>query len=315
MRKELVVKDNALINASYTLSLVEQRLILLAVIEARETGRGINANDPLCIHAESYITQFNVQRNGAYKALKDACKDLFVRQFSYQENRKRGLAKVTSRWVSEIAYIDNAGCVELIFTPAIVPLITRLEKQFTSYELEQVSNLTTAYSVRLYEILIAWRSAGKTPVIDLVELRTQIGVLDTEYNKVADLKKRVLEPAILQINTHTDITVSYEQHKNGRNITGLSFKFKQKSDDKKKGSNSRQSKRDLDTVDIFAKITDAQRYFFGNKLARRIEMSEYSKGTESYEEFGKRIAEMLLDEQKFQTFLPLLIDEGLTWKS
>ena len=67
---ELVVKDNALINASYNLDLVEQRLILLAIIEARESGKGINANDPLIIHAESYINQFNVHRNGAYKALK-----------------------------------------------------------------------------------------------------------------------------------------------------------------------------------------------------------------------------------------------------
>jgi hypothetical protein len=45
--RELVVKDNALINASYNLDLVEQRLILLAIVEARESGKGINANDPL----------------------------------------------------------------------------------------------------------------------------------------------------------------------------------------------------------------------------------------------------------------------------
>ena len=43
---ELVVKDNALMNASYNLDLVEQRLILLAIVEARESGKGINANDP-----------------------------------------------------------------------------------------------------------------------------------------------------------------------------------------------------------------------------------------------------------------------------
>ncbi len=47
MKTELIVKDNALINASYNLDLVEQRLILLAIVEARESGKGINANDPL----------------------------------------------------------------------------------------------------------------------------------------------------------------------------------------------------------------------------------------------------------------------------
>lgn len=89
--KDLIVKDNALINASYNLDLVEQRLILLSIIEARESGKGINANDPLTIHAESYINHFNVHRNTAYQALKDACKDLFARQFSYQEQRGKGL--------------------------------------------------------------------------------------------------------------------------------------------------------------------------------------------------------------------------------
>ena len=67
---ELIVKDNALMNASYNLDLVEQRLILLVILEARESGKGINANDPLTVHAESYINQFGVHRTTAYQALK-----------------------------------------------------------------------------------------------------------------------------------------------------------------------------------------------------------------------------------------------------
>ena len=82
MKTELIVKDNALINASYNLDLVEQRLILLAIIEARESGKGINANDPLTVHADSYINHFDVHRNTAYQALKDACKDLFMATYA-----------------------------------------------------------------------------------------------------------------------------------------------------------------------------------------------------------------------------------------
>ena len=36
---DLIVKDNALMNASYNLDLVEQRLILLVILEARESGK------------------------------------------------------------------------------------------------------------------------------------------------------------------------------------------------------------------------------------------------------------------------------------
>ena len=109
---DLVVKDNALINASYNLDLVEQRLILLAIIEARQSGKGINANDPLTIHAESYINQFSAHRNTAYEGLKSACKALFSRYFTYQEPRGKAIANIQSRWVSQIAYIDEQAKVE-----------------------------------------------------------------------------------------------------------------------------------------------------------------------------------------------------------
>lgn len=303
MKTELVVKDNALINASYNLDLVEQRLILLAIVEARESGKGINANDPLTVHAESYINQFGVHRNTAYQALKDACDDLFARQFSYQSLSEKGnIINHKSRWVSEVAYIDNEAVVRLIFAPAIVPLITRLEEQFTKYEIQQISNLTSAYAVRLYEILIAWRSTGKTPLITMYDFRQKIGVLETEYKRMYDFKKYVLDIALKQVNEHTDIIVKVEQHKTGRSITGFSFSFKQK----KSATHSVESKRDPNTLDLFSKITDKQRHLFANKLSELPEMSKYSQGTESYQQFAVRIAAMLQDAEKFKELLPLL---------
>jgi len=227
--KPIVVKDNVLINASYNLGLVEQRLILLAIIEARESGRGINANDPLTIHADSYVNHFEVHRNTAYQSLKDACEDLFARQFSYQEKNKRGnIENIRSRWVSEIRYTDTEATVKLIFSPAIIPLITKLEKQFTSYDLKQIKGLNSAYAVRLYELLISWRSLGKTPIIEIQEFRQKMGVLDHEYTRSDNFKKWVITLPISQINKHTDITVDYEQHKIGRVITGFTFSFTQK---------------------------------------------------------------------------------------
>ncbi|AYA01542.1 RepB family plasmid replication initiator protein (plasmid) [Acinetobacter sp. WCHAc010034] len=304
--RDLVVKDNALINASYNLDLVEQRLILLAIVEARGSGKGINANDPLEVHADSYVNQFNVARQTAYQALKDACKDLFARQFSYQEINKRGnVENVLSRWVSEIRYIDDEATVKLIFAPAIVPLITRLEEQFTKYELQQISNLSSAYAVRLYELLIAWRSTGQTPVIELAEFRQKIGVLDDEYTRMGNFKDRVLNLAIAQVNEHTDINVKCEQHKKGRNISGFSFIFKQKKVITSKTSTS---------LELFSKMTDAQRHLFANKLSELPDMNKYSQGTESYTQFAVRIAEMLQDKERFEELLPYLRKVGFNTK-
>ena len=61
--------------------------------------------------------------------------------------------------------------LDLFLPPLLCLLITRLEEQFTKYEIQQTSNLTSAYAVRLYEILIAWRSTGKTPLITMYDFR------------------------------------------------------------------------------------------------------------------------------------------------
>ncbi|MFW1817597.1 replication initiation protein RepM [Acinetobacter guillouiae] len=307
MRNGLVVKDNALINASYNLELTEQRLIMLAIINARESGQGITADSKLEIHASDYAKLFNVSIDASYKALREAVNNLFNRQFSYIAEYKRTgkTGVVRSRWVSRIFYVDDLALLEITFAPDVVPLITRLEEHFTSYQAKQVAHLTSKYATRLYELLIAWREVGKVPPIEIGEFRNRLGLLDTEYTAMNNFKSRVLEPSIKQINEHTDITVTYEQHKKGRVISGFSFKLKQKQQAKKIEAN-----RDPDTADLFTKMTDAQRHMFSHKLSEMPEMSRYSHGTESYQQFAIRIAEMLLQPEKFRELYPLLEKAG-----
>ena len=306
MKNSLVVKDNALINASYNLELTEQRLIMLAIINARESGQGITADSKLEIHASDYAKLFNVSADASYKALREAVNNLFNRQFSYTaEYKKTGkVGIVRSRWVSRIFYVDDLALLEITFAPDVVPLITRLEEHFTKYEAKQVAHLTSKYATRLYELLIAWREVGKVPQLELSEFRNRLGLVDSEYTAMSDFKKRVLEPSIKQINEHTDITVTYEQHKKGRIISGFSFKFKQKQQPKA------EAKRDPNTPDFFIKMTDAQRHLFANKMSEMPEMSKYSQGTESYQQFAVRIAEMLLQPEKFRELYPILEKSG-----
>lgn len=307
MKNGLVVKDNALINASYNLETAEQRLIMLAVMNARETRQGITADSKLEIHASDYAKHFNVSKDAAYKVMKEAVNNLFERKFSYvAEYKKTGKTGIVrSRWVSRVFYVDTLAILEITFAPDVVPLVTRLEEHFTSYQLKQVSSLTSKYAIRLYELLISWREVGKTPQIELSEFRVKIGVENSEYERMHHFKARVLEPSIKQINKHTDITVTYEQHKKGRTIAGFSFRFKQKPKPK-----NIESKRDPNTADLFTKMTDAQRHLFAHKLSEMPEMSKYSQGTESYAQFSQRIADMLLKPEKIKEIAPFLVKAG-----
>uniref|UniRef100_UPI0012500E08 RepB family plasmid replication initiator protein n=1 Tax=Acinetobacter soli TaxID=487316 RepID=UPI0012500E08 len=95
---------------------------------------------------------------------------------------------VRSRWVSRIKYIDDAAILEITFAPDVVPLITRLEEHFTSYQIKQIAQLTSKYASRLYELLIAWRTTGKVPELELSEFRNRLGIASNEYTAMNNFK-------------------------------------------------------------------------------------------------------------------------------
>ena len=290
MKKELIVKNNALINASYSLELTEQRIILLAILKARENKTP--HNQELIVTAQSYITAFNVHRNTAYKTLKTACDNLFTRQFTYQRYNSNGnIEQVKTRWVQSVIYAENESYIKIKFTDEILPLVTMLEKHFTSYELQQVSSLKSVHSIRLYELLIQYRTVGKIE-ISLDDLRLKLGINESEYPRMDNFKNRVLDVGIQQINEHSDITVKYDQVKTGRQITGFIFTFKQKPSK----ATAQQIKRDDTTGDLFSinNMSDKQIAVFSKKLAELPELgSKYCPVGASAETFAQIIADEL----------------------
>ena len=86
-------------------------------------------------------------------------------------------------------------------------------------------------------------------------------------------KARVLELAVDEISSKTDITVDYEQHKKGRVITGFSFKFKQKkkteAETPKKGDSSpRIEKPSQIPVNIVKQPENAQKDGLGHRASK-----------------------------------------------
>lgn len=248
-KTELVVKSNRLNTAIQNLSLAEIRLIQLAIIDSREHNKGLNSDTPLRINAMRYAEVFDVSKQTAYEALIDAETNLFERRFTFMDERD---LKVKSRWISQATYLTGEGAIEVIFTPAVVNEITRIhgiEQFFTKYTLEQTSQLKSLYAVRLYELLIQWREARKTPLFELEVFREQLGLGVDDYKRMSDFKRRVLDASVKEINDKTDIKVSYTQEKQRTTIVG--FKFKVLLKDKLGDAKKKDVSSDENTADIF----------------------------------------------------------------
>lgn len=235
---------------------------------------------------------------------------LYQAEWGYHYINSKGNVVVRyERFTQSAVYIENEATVKFMFANAIIPMLVELERNFTSYEIEQVAHLRSRYAMRLYECLIRFK-ASKTLTITLDELRFRFGLLPDEYILMSNFKNRVLDLAVREINANTDITVSYDQHKQGRTITGFTFKFKQKA--KVKTAKVEQDKRDPNTLDMFVPMTDNQRFAFAKKISKLPEASYLAKGqaNTSYDAFAEQIAKDLLNNDKQKVYLPFLEKVG-----
>ena len=230
----VVAKSNRLVEASYRLSLVEQQMILFAICRARDEQKGLSSTTWLTLDSKAFAAAFGTDPKNAYRQLAEAAATLYDRSITMYDN-DGDPRKIETRWIQAKAKIDNRGQVQLKFADDVIPYLTRLETEFTQYRLEKIGKLSSAYAVRLYELLLQFvNTKQKSREFAIVELRKTLGLSELEYPAIDRFKDRVIDAAVAQINAHTDLTTSYTQQRTGRFITHLNFAIKIKTPDKPK---------------------------------------------------------------------------------
>lgn len=220
--KLTVVKSNKVVEASYRLTLNEQRLVLACIAKIKR-GERIDANSRFEIPGSEFAELFNLTQRRAYADLRDAAKRLYDRSviINNPEPNDPDIEVTETRWVSAVSYRKGKGGVILSFAPLMIPYISQLESEFTRYTIESIAKMKSIHSIRIYEMLVQWESVGFFKV-DLIDLKERLGIPDS-YPAIKDFKRFVLSPAEKEINESSDITVKIDQYKEGRSIKGFIF--------------------------------------------------------------------------------------------
>ena len=222
-RSLTVVKSNKLISASYRLGLDEQRL-LLACISQIDSRLELSKKDEFTVTAKQFASMFGSDPKSAYKQIEAAAEDLFERKIVV-DNKKEKI-KFVSRWSSSVEYNYGEGSVTIGFSQKILPLISQLKEQFTKYNLEHVSRLTSVHAIRIYELCLQYLKIGERN-FEMSEFKKILG-LDGQYPEFKDFNKRVLKSSIDQINENTDIKIKVNPIRQNRKIVSLKFEIESK---------------------------------------------------------------------------------------
>ena len=231
-KKLTVYKANQVINAGYRLSLNELRVVLACIAQV-DSANELLKTDRFELSAKDFAKIFSVSEDRAYHALLDVTETLFNRYVVVDNPiHLPKIKQLKMRWISSIGYMPDDGKISLCFSQDMLPYLSELKGQFTRYEIEHIGKMTCIYGIRLYELLMQWKTTGKREIeIDWLKNQFQ---LDKSYDRMFDLKKRVIDPAVKDINTYSNYTVTWTQRKTGRRVTHLTFIFDEKSSDKPK---------------------------------------------------------------------------------
>lgn len=224
-KKQVIRKSNALVEASYHLTATEQRVLLLAIAKL-PPKEPISSTVFYPVTVEEYAALSQVPVQDAYRDLKRGAKrlrDRSVTLYEYPNGAGTRPDEKYTGWVQTAEIPAGGGRVGLKFTDDILPYITELSRQFTTYPLGEVGRLDSSYALRLYEVLMQWKDTGSREVsVDWLRQRFELAELYPAYK---DFRVRVIETAVRQINERTSLRVTWKPRKTGRKVTHLQFTF------------------------------------------------------------------------------------------
>ena len=222
MKNNIIVKKNEFLKFGYTLSLMEQRLLLACIcqVDSRTT---LEKDKPFEVTVQEIKDLFAPDSSKhLYRDLKDACDRLFERRIV----TKIGTKTTKLRWVWKVDYEDNTAVIRLNFSPDVIPYLSEITERFTKYKLDDVRSFKCIYSLRLYEMFAQYQSLGSRE-LEVDDLR-QLLDLGDKYKVFAELKRSVIDKAITEINQYSNLTVSYGERKRARKVVAIQFAFETK---------------------------------------------------------------------------------------
>lgn len=319
MNNDLVVIDNDLIRASYKLTANEMRLVLCALAQIPKDAE-VDPKQAYYITKEDFI-KLGVEPKNVAREIREACSDLlnrvvtidtpignlsfhwlhnvlhFKSEIFEQLKKQYPNAKNDEKFINTlrlhnlldslpiVAKSDDNIVARIVFHENMMPYISQLKKQFTKLKLKEMFGFSSFYSFRIYLMMMQFRETGFCK-ISIDDLRCALD-LNEKYHLFADLKRRVVDTAIDEINEKSPYSVKYELIKKGRTYTHLELRFEEKKTEKGQSKCPK-------TIDMFCNLTDAQVQKYSSILSKVSDISDLSTFPD-YSTFAQWIASILRD--------------------
>lgn len=258
---ELVIQHNHLIEAKYSISLQEKRLILLMSSRIQKNDKDFQT---YTFSVQEICSLLQINNKNIYREIDNVISKLFTRVLVIKDLVEDSTTKIS--WLTHAKYWHGKGLVQLNFNQKLKPYFLEIQEKFTKISIGEVIGLKSIYAIRFFELLKQYESLG-TRNFTLYEIRDYCGIPENQYLLYANLKSKVLEIAKREINSKTNISIEYEEIKTSRKVTSLKFIIKSNTEHQNSLSNCKLDKEYRTYSIILESLTE---YGFSKLTAKRL---------------------------------------------
>lgn len=244
----LIRKANELVEARYRYDIWQTRVFakVLTLIKPSDTDFY-----EYKIYLTEFIKEFGLKKGGnIYQLIKSGAEGLMQKKVVVDElldGRPSELQTWMLSSVQTFKETDDAAYLLVTIHPKLKPYLLELRQKYLVYDIRNVLKLTSVYSIRIYELLKQYEKIGKRH-FDLENLKLILGIQPEEYKLYGHFKSKVILKAQSDLSAETDISFTFEEHKSGKKVSGVTFFIFQNAE--------RRSKRELAAEFPVLKKTD-----------------------------------------------------------
>lgn len=215
----LVVKGHQIVEASYRLTLQEQRIILHMASQIKVSDEEFK---PITISVAQFAELIDV-KDSNYVYMQSVTRNILDKSLTIKESN----STLQIGWLSSAQYFHNEGYIELEFSPKLKPYLLQLKNRFIKYHLKDVIKIKHSYTIRIYELLKQYENIGNR-YFDLDKLRSILGIEPNEYKLYADFRRFVIEPAEREAKrkyekNELEFMFEFKPKKKSRKVIGIYF--------------------------------------------------------------------------------------------
>lgn len=218
-----VISEKMRTEQNMSLTLTQKKLIFYLISQIQETDIDLKRTS---ISFSDFFRLTETDYSGGYKERLEKQLINFCSKCFWLPHPIKNM-KIVCRWLDECVIDYDNGIIHLKLSETLKPYFLELSKKArTIFQLGYVLQFKYRYTPDIYLFVSRCKNLNAPYLLPINEAYQRFG--EGKYNNLYDLKRRVLNPSIQEINEKSELTVQVDYIKSKRKTTHICFIVRKK---------------------------------------------------------------------------------------